>query len=1063
MGDNNNTQVVFPEIKQLYSAINFADDMVFSRYVDKLSDAECIPVRDDVKKIEFGQNVILYKIERLVYDKKENIQDKLTTVYSSINSLGDNSLVMLLKGEISHAEIYIGVSCNDFEVINGKTYISKGLEKSAESLKCSMIANFPGSQLTKVKTEDSYGEKGKKSLIFDCFSTGKYITGVSSIPALRNESERKSEEFVQGLEKFIDTMRGKKYTAVIIGDVLSNEQIEEKCKEYENIYSQLSPFKQSVESLNSTEGKSNSKGLIKGITNSINNSTTRTITDGTSASKSSTNTVGGSVGVGFSAATPPILGGLSKTVNVSVNYSHSATTTNGTSHSESNSVTSGTSRAESEQKSITNTVTNTQGESKQITFENRSVASLMARIDEQIKRMRNCEDFGMFNTCAYFVSEDYSAALSAASIFKSLTRGANSSVEASCVNIWQDENKVDTIKEYLERFYHPCFNHPNIEINVDNKKSICPVTPALTISGKEMAFEIALPKKSVSGIPVVSCAEFGRDVISYNKRDEDKKIKLGKIYHMNCEEETDVCLSMKSLASHTFITGSTGAGKSNTVYRILKESCKKGTHFLVVEPAKGEYKDVFGNEKNVSVYGTNPSKTPLLRINPFSFPEDIHVLEHLDRLVEIFNVCWPMYAAMPAVLKNAVEKSYEDCGWDLISSTNEYGDSYYPSFADVARNVRKIIDSSDYDTENKGAYKGSLLTRLQSLTNGINGMIFTSDEISDSDLFDKNVIVDISRVGSSETKSLIMGMLVLKLQEYRMASRDELNAELKHITVLEEAHNLLKRSSGSSGEGEGGNLAGKSVEMISNAIAEMRTYGEGFIIADQAPALLDMAAIRNTNTKIIMRLPDQADRELVGKAANLNDDQISELAKLMQGVAAVYQNEWIQPVLCKVAYAGGGSGKYKFNAPKAPDKSMDYSAQLEIAELIINEDYITDDHKLQEIKDKMKSICLSPYIQVSVIKVLTTPPSCLSVTKYAPIMEALFPTVSNTIKEKINESSDPADWTVSAISALEECIRIETDSTFRTDIIQALMVNYLIIEKNNNELYSEWSERGRIS
>lgn len=77
--------------------------------------------------------------------------------------------------------------------------------------------------------------------------------------------------------------------------------------------------------------------------------------------------------------------------------------------------------------------------------------------------------------------------------------------------------------------------------------------------------------------------------------------------------------------------------------------------------------------------------------------------------------------------------------------------------------------------------------------------------------------------------------------------------------------------------------------MLANSIAEMRTYGEGFIIADQAPGLLDASVIRNTNTKIIMRLPDYSDRELVGKAASLNEDQIIELARLPQGVAAVYQ------------------------------------------------------------------------------------------------------------------------------------------------------------------------------
>ena len=146
-----------------------------------------------------------------------------------------------------------------------------------------------------------------------------------------------------------------------------------------------------------------------------------------------------------------------------------------------------------------------------------------------------------------------------------------------------------------------------------------------------------------------------------------------------------------------------------------------------------------------------------------------------------------------------------------------------------------------------------------------------------------------------------MGILVIKLQEYRMCRPEDIdNEDLKHITVLEEAHNLLRNSFSSSSPEMGGGVAAKSVEMLANAIAEMRTYGEGFIIVDQAPGLLDMSVIRNTNTKIIMRLPDQSDRELVGKAANLNDNQIEEIAKLQRGIAAIYQNEWIQPILCHV-------------------------------------------------------------------------------------------------------------------------------------------------------------------
>jgi hypothetical protein len=257
-----------------------------------------------------------------------------------------------------------------------------------------------------------------------------------------------------------------------------------------------------------------------------------------------------------------------------------------------------------------------------------------------------------------------------------------------------------------------------------------------------------------------------------------------------------------------------------------------------------------------------------------------------------------MYAAMPAVLKDAIEVSYEEKGWDLATSKNGNSPARYPTFADVSRNIRTVIDSSEYSDENKGNYKGSLITRLKSLSNGIYGLIFTADELSNEDLFDKNVIVDLSRVGSIETKALIMGILVMKLQEYRTTS-GKMNSDLQHLTVLEEAHNLLKRTS-TEQSSESANLLGKSVEMLSNAIAEMRTYGEGFIIADQSPGLLDMSVIRNTNTKIILRLPDENDRILVGKAASLNDDQIVELARLQCGVAAVYQNNWLEAVLCKV-------------------------------------------------------------------------------------------------------------------------------------------------------------------
>ena len=293
-----------------------------------------------------------------------------------------------------------------------------------------------------------------------------------------------------------------------------------------------------------------------------------------------------------------------------------------------------------------------------------------------------------------------------------------------------------------------------------------------------------------------------------------------------------------------------------------------------------------------------------------------------------------MYAAMPAILKDAIERSYEKAGWDLRRSKNKYHDQLFPNFIDVLQQIDSVMEESQYSSDNKGDYKGALCTRLRSLTNGINSLVFTSDELAPQDLFDKNVIVDLSRVGSVETKSLIMGLMVMKLQEYRIASCKDMNVPLKHITVLEEAHNLLKRTS-TEQSAESSNMMGKSVEMLTNAIAEMRTYGEGFIIADQAPGLLDMSVIRNTNTKIIMRLPEYSDRELVGRAVGLNDEQIVELSKLSKGVAAVYQNDWLEAVLCKIKKHRGEEKTYIYQ-PNETSPAADVKGAI-ISRLIAKE------------------------------------------------------------------------------------------------------------------------------
>lgn len=857
-----------------------------------------------------------------------------------------------------------------------------------------------------------------------------------------------------------------------------------------------------TDSENSAQTDSTSQGLTESETH------TESITDTQTDGRSESSTIGmsatesvefeGGINVG------PLKGGVSHSTSVTLQASHTEGTSHSTSTATGNSdsvgkavsntlgkaVTSGIGKAVSKGASVTSgvskavnmganiggsfarssNVTATIGNDEGITqsFKNYAIAHALELLEAQTKRLDLASALGMWDFAAYVLSEDHNVANNVAHTYLALTQGKESFMSQAAVNLWRGDlgdGSADAaaICNYLRDLRHPIFALSPALLDAHPSFSVYPATVTATtaLSGKELAYSLNFPKKSVPGLPVIECAAFGRNISTFDGAQPTSGLTLGKIFHMHREEPVKVLLRKDTLASHIFVTGSTGAGKTNTVCRILDQALEKDVNFLVVEPAKGEYKSVYGGAEDVHVFGTNPAATPLLRINPFSFPEGVHVLEHLDRLVEIFNVCWPMYAAMPAVLKDAVSRSYADCGWNLVTSENPFGEGLWPTFSDVARNVRKILDESEYDSENKGAYKGSLLTRLQSLTNGLNGMMLVADEVPSTALFDENCIVDLSRVGSAETKSLLMGLLVLKLQEYRMATAPDMNLPLRHLTVLEEAHNLLKRASGEQGV-EGGNLAGKSVEMISNAIAEMRTYGEGFVIADQAPGLLDMAAIRNTNTKIIMRLPDLSDRELVGRAANLNDRQITELARLPKGVAAVYQNDWVEPVLCRVAKAEDGA-PWTYERPASGAPSPNPADALAVATILANGEKIAGEAALHDLRDKLDLLGLDASMKVQILRTAKEPPVEPRMTKLSPIMSALFPEVYDAAKDSLGHSKEPEQWTQATEAALRSIIDAELDGVVRRTIIQGIITDLLYLQMHDEKAFSDWYRNGGLA
>lgn len=886
--------------------MELVDLFVNKNYLIDIDKCMPIPLEDGEKTFSA---MSLFQIDKVVYDLNENINDKLVSVYSALSNFG-SSAILVISSDETGVSFYLGTRDTN------RPDVAKAI------LKKSLKGNFPGINIREKNASQIEAFLEEK---IPAEYSHMAVTSVSIVPSMRDEEDK--DRFVQGIEKFIDSMAGENYTAVFVSSPLSKQDLEDKKRGYEDLYSALSQCSQIVMTYGENESDSVAEGISKGFSKSVNDG----ISDTTGKNKGTNRSRGRSHNHGFSVG----LFGTGFNMGGGTNSSRGSYEGTSESHTENYSETETTSDTK------TDTKTSTKGTSAsiQLTRHNKTVEELLEKIDEQLERIKNCESYGLWDSACYFIADKEEVAIVAANTYKALVAGEKTSVENSFINIWDSEyehhEKSLIIMDYLRYGLHPRFNYDASFAGADYESQ--EITAASLISGVELPILMGLPHKSVSGVTSIESAEFGRNVFRKGGEEPKRVVNLGSIYHMGeVFSSNRVKLNLETLTSHCFITGSTGSGKSNTTYKLIDEVTRPGNDvkFLVIEPAKGEYKLAFGKMPNLNIFTTNPRFYSMLSINPFEFDEEIHVLEHLDRLIEIFSACWPLYAAMPAVLKSSFERAYIMHGWDLNhSSYQDLGNGKFPNFKDVVEILPVILNESEFSAETKGNYIGSLVTRVESLTNGLVGQIFNGIAVPDNILFDENTIVDLSRVGSTETKALIMGVLVLKLSEYRQATSKGTNLPLKHITIMEEAHNLLKRTSTEQGQ-ESANVQGKSVEMISNSIAEMRTYGEGFIIVDQSPTAVDISAIKNTNTKIVMRLPEALDCESIGHSIGLNEEQITELSKLDKGVAAIFQNDWLETVLTKIDRC---SNRYEIEAPNQNDSNAEKELLYLLIEELINE------------------------------------------------------------------------------------------------------------------------------
>lgn len=413
-----------------------------------------------------------------------------------------------------------------------------------------------------------------------------------------------------------------------------------------------------------------------------------------------------------------------------------------------------------------------------------------------------------------------------------------------------------------------------------------------------VASVLALPITNLPGISIRKEVEYGADLSV--KR--DKSISLGKLFK-NHQTNINIDFNIDDLTMHTFVSGVTGSGKTSTIKKILYEVTELKKPFLVLEPAKSEYRNL-ESFIDIQRFCLGIEGKYSFRLNPFEFPENIHIQTHLDNLKSVFVAAFPMYGPMPYILETAIYSIYKRVGWDLISSNNIYKNKLehkylYPTLKDLFDAIDEVTEDIGYSDDLNNDVKGALKVRVGSLMSGAKGgMLNTNNSNSIKELLEKPSIIELENIGDSQEKVFLMGLIFISIYEHYVSNNEYTN-ELKNLLVIEEAHRLLENTSASNNN-ELADVKGKAIENFNNILSEIRAYGEGIIVADQIPSKLSPDIIKNTNLKIIHRLFAEDDRKLVGNSIGLSDEQIKGLIHLEKGQAVIFHSDVYEPIKARI-------------------------------------------------------------------------------------------------------------------------------------------------------------------
>lgn len=408
-------------------------------------------------------------------------------------------------------------------------------------------------------------------------------------------------------------------------------------------------------------------------------------------------------------------------------------------------------------------------------------------------------------------------------------------------------------------------------------------------------------------------------------RAKDDNIKIGSVVDgRRILDHMPFALSARDLNKHTFVCGITGSGKTTTVKKILVEAKKP---FLVIESAKKEYRNIV---VDTEVYTLGKPEIHAPHMNPFYILPGVSPQVHIDYLKDLFQASFSFYGPMTYILEKCLHAVYQNKGWNLTLGchpmlanckspidffnieytkkqySNESHKFLFPTMQELKDEIARYVNEElNYDGEVAGNVKTAMKVRLENLCIGAKGYTFNTSEMIDFDqLLKKNVVFELEGFADDSDKAFSVGLLVIFINEYRQVKREiSGNQEmgLQHLLVIEEAHRLLKNVDTERSTESAGNPKGKAVEHFTNMIAEMRSYGQGVIVAEQIPVKLAPDVIKNSSTKIVQRIVSVDDQRVIANTIGVAKKDAMQLGTLETGYAYCHKEGMVLPAPVKIS------------------------------------------------------------------------------------------------------------------------------------------------------------------